>query len=73
MRAKGMLRFLRKNTTPERWRAVMARAKGISAADIARREHCPPATIYNRLRLAREDFDRALRREDAAIYVRRKR
>jgi hypothetical protein len=29
-------------------------------------------TIYNRLRLAREDFARALRREDAAIYVRRK-
>lgn len=70
--ARRMLRFLRQNTTSERWRAVMAHAKGISVRDIARRERCPLMTIYNRLRLAREDFQRALRREDAAIFVRRK-
>lgn len=71
--AKSMLRFLRASTTPERWRAVMAYAKGITVAEIAARERVPVATIYTRIRLARLDFAAALARDDAAIYVRRRR
>ena len=69
--ARELLRFLRGSTTPERFRAVMAYAKGIPASDIARREGVLVATIYDRIRRAREDFRAALARE-AAAYVRRR-
>jgi DNA-directed RNA polymerase specialized sigma24 family protein len=70
--ARRTLRFLRTSTTPERWRAVRAYACGVPASAIADREHVPTATVYDRMRRARLDFDAALRREDASIYVRRK-
>ena len=70
--AQDMLRFLRESTTPERWRALVAQAKGIPAGDVARREHVPVGTIANRIRLARADLAAALAREDAAIYMRRR-
>jgi DNA-directed RNA polymerase specialized sigma24 family protein len=38
--------------------------------EIARRERLPVPTVYNWIRLARRDLRAALRREDAAIYVR---
>jgi DNA-directed RNA polymerase specialized sigma24 family protein len=71
--ARDMLRFLREATTPERWRAVRARAQGIPAHAIAQREGIPTATIYTRLRDAAEDFRAALARDDAAIWIRRRR
>ena len=71
--ARELLRVLRMSTTPERFRAVMAYAKGIAASDVARREGVPVATIYDRIRRARADFAAALAREDVAIFVRRKR
>jgi DNA-directed RNA polymerase specialized sigma24 family protein len=70
--ARGVLRFLRENTEPERWRAVRAYAKGIPVHAIAAREHVPVATIYDRIRRARFDFTAALRRDDAAIFIRRR-
>lgn len=70
--ARETLALLRRSTTPERFRAVMAYAKGIAASDIARRERVPVATIYDRIRRAREDFAAALAREDAAVYIRRR-
>lgn len=72
MIGKETLATLRAATTPERWRAILARAKGISVAEIAAREGVPAGTIYTRLRLARQDFAAALAREDAAIYIRRR-
>ena len=70
--ARELLRVLRASTTPERFRAVMAYAKGIAASDVARREGVPVATIYDRIRRARADFAAALAREDAAVYIRRR-
>lgn len=70
--ARSVLRLLRTSTTPERWRAIRAYAKGITVREIAQRERVPQATIYDRMRRARLDFAAALRREDASIYVRRK-
>lgn len=70
---KEALAFLRQATTPERWKAIAAYAKGIPVAEIARREDVPAATVYNWIRLAREDMRAALAREDAAVYVRRRR
>jgi len=71
--ARELLRTLRASTTAERFRAIMAYAKGIAASDVARREGVPVATIYDRIRRARADMKAALAREDAAIYIRRKR
>jgi DNA-directed RNA polymerase specialized sigma24 family protein len=70
--AKTTLRYLRRSTIPERWRAIRSYANGVPVHAIAAREHVPTATIYNRLRLAREDFAAALAREDAAIFIRRR-
>lgn len=71
--ARGLLRYLRESTTPERWRAIMANAKGISAPDIAKRERVPLDTVYTRIRLGREDIRAALARDTASVYVRRRR
>jgi hypothetical protein len=70
--AKGLIRLLRASTTPDRWRAIRAYANGVPVHAIAAREHVPTTTVYDRMRRARLDFDAALRREDARIYVRRK-
>lgn len=72
--ARLTLRSLQGETTPERWRAWVARyVDERPVIEIARSEGVPAATIYNRLRLAREDFAAALRREEArtAMPVRR--
>ena len=64
--ARSMLRALERETTPERWRACVAwYVDGRRVSDIAAEEGVRAATIYNRLRLAREDFAAALRREQA--------
>jgi DNA-directed RNA polymerase specialized sigma24 family protein len=60
-------------TSPERWRALIAYAEGISVAEIARREGIPAATVYTRIWKARRDIAAAMTREYAAIYIRRKR
>lgn len=70
--ARNMLRFLRQATTPERSRAVRARAQGIPAHAIAARERVPNATIDTRIGLARRDLGAALVRDVVAIYIRRK-
>jgi len=70
--ARETLALLRRSTTPERFRAIMAYAKGIAASDVARREGVPVATVYDRIRRARADLMAALAREDAAIYIRRR-
>ena len=67
---KEAMALARRATTPERWRAIAAYAKGIPVSAIARREGIPVATVYNRIRDARRDIGTALRREDAAICVR---
>lgn len=51
---------------------MAAVAKGITPGEVAARERIPVATVYDRLRRARLDFAAALRREDAAIYIRRR-
>ena len=44
-------------TSPERWRTWLAfEVDGVPVAEIARQEGAPQATIYNRVRLAREDL-----------------
>ncbi len=64
--ARSMLRALEQETTPERWRAWVAwHVDGKRVGEIAAGEGVSAATIYNRLRLAREDFAAALRREQA--------
>ena len=58
------MRALEGETTPERWRAWVAwYVDGRRVGDIAAEEGVRAATIYNRLRPAREDFAAALRRE----------
>lgn len=71
--AREQLRFMRKATTRERWRALRAQALGVPVHAIAAREHVPTATVYDRIRRARKDIAAALARDDAAIYVRRRR
>ncbi len=62
--ARETLRSLQRTTSPDRWRAWMAHeVDGVSVAEIARQEGRPRATIYNLLRLAREDFAAALARD----------
>lgn len=63
--ASSVIRILRESTTPERWRAVRSFALGTKVKDIAARERVPASTIYNRLRLARLDFEAAIAREEA--------
>jgi DNA-directed RNA polymerase specialized sigma24 family protein len=70
--ARSMLRFMRRSTTPERWRALRAFAKGIPGFVIAQREGVSTASIFTRIRLAREDIAAALARDDAAIFIRRR-
>jgi len=65
--ARATLRTLEAATTPERWRAWLAReVDHTPVSEIARTEGIPPATVHTRLRLAREDFRAALAREEAA-------
>lgn len=53
-------------TSPERWRAWLAsEVDGVPVAEIARQEGSPESTIYNRLRLAREDLAAMLSRHEA--------
>ena len=69
---REMLAFLRGSTTPERWRVLRSYAVGVPVIEIARRERLPVPTVYNWIRLARRDLRAAIAREDAAIYIRRK-
>lgn len=69
---KEALAFLRRATTPQRWKTIAAYAKGIPASAIAQREGIPVPTVYDRIRRARLDMRAALAREDAAVYLRRK-
>ena len=66
------LAFCRRATSPERWKAIRSWALGTPAAVIAQREGIPLATVYSRIWHAREDIRAAFARDDAAIYVRRK-
>lgn len=61
--AREMLRVLAASTTPERWKTMRSYAAGISVHEIAKRDGIRAASVYNRLRLAREDFAAALARE----------
>jgi DNA-directed RNA polymerase specialized sigma24 family protein len=49
-------------TSSERWRCLRAWANGVDVTTIARRERIAVPTVYNRIRLAREDIRAALRR-----------
>ena len=54
-------------TSPERWRAWLAfEVDGVPVVEIARQEGAPEGTIYNRVRLARQDLAAMLVRQDAA-------
>jgi DNA-directed RNA polymerase specialized sigma24 family protein len=54
-------------TTPERWRAIRAYVlEGQTVREIACAERAVPATIYNRIALARRDLRAAVRRRRAA-------
>ena len=58
---------LQRTTSPDRWRAWIAHeVDGVSVAEIARQEGRPRATIYNLLRLARQDFAAAMARDAVA-------
>ena len=61
------LRIAARSTTPERWRALRLWANGGDVADIARREGIAVPTVYNRIRLAREDFKAAARRDARCV------
>jgi RNA polymerase sigma-70 factor (ECF subfamily) len=65
---RQLLARLQASTTPERWRAwLLHEVDEVPIAEIARQEGRPAATIYNRLRLAREDFKSAFARDAAAV------
>ncbi len=65
--ARETLRSLQRTTSPDRWRAWIAHeVDGVSVAEIARQEGRPRATIYNLLRLARQDFVAAMARDAVA-------
>ncbi len=65
--ARETLRRLQRSTSPDRWRAWIAHeVDGVPVAEIARQEGRPRATIYNLLRLARQDFAAAMAREAVA-------
>jgi RNA polymerase sigma-70 factor, ECF subfamily len=64
--ARWTLQSLQTETSPENWRAWVARyVDGLPVSQIAHNEGTPKATIYNRIRLARRDFRSARRREEA--------
>ena len=64
--AREVLRSLQCTTSPDRWRAWIAHeVDGVPVAEIARQEGRPRATIYNLLRLARQDFAAAIARDAA--------
>ena len=66
--ARQLLAQLQQCTTPERWRVwLMHEVDEVPVPEIARQERRPQATIYNRLRLARQDFAAAFAREAAAL------
>jgi RNA polymerase sigma-70 factor (ECF subfamily) len=66
--ARQLFAQLQQCTTPERWRAwLMHEVDEVPVPEIARQERQPLRTIYNRLRLAREDFAAAFAREAAAL------
>ena len=68
--ARETLRSLQRTTSPDRWRAWIAHeVDGVSVAEIARQEGRPRATIYNLLRLARQDFTAAMARDAVADRV----
>ena len=75
--ARWTLRALQGETSPENWRAWVARhVDGLPVSQIAHNEGTPKATIYNRIRLAQRDFRAARAREEARAdgpMVRRKR
>ncbi len=65
--ARETLRSLQRTTSPDRWRAWIAHeVDGVPVAEIARQEGRPRATIYNLLRLARQDFAAAMARDAVA-------
>ncbi len=65
--ARETLRSLQRSTSPDRWRAWIAHeVDGVPVAEIARQEGRPRATIYNLLRLARQDFAAAMARDAVA-------
>jgi DNA-directed RNA polymerase specialized sigma24 family protein len=71
LEARAELRHLLQHfpaaTSPERWRAWLAfEVDGVPAAEIARQEGAPQATIYNRIHDARADLAAMLSRQDAA-------
>jgi DNA-directed RNA polymerase specialized sigma24 family protein len=67
VQARELFGQLQQSTTPERWRAwLMHEVDGVSIEEIARQEGRPFATIYDRLRRARADFDAALVRDAAS-------
>ena len=71
VQARELFGQLQQSTTPERWRAWMLHeVDGVSIEEIARQEGRPFASIYNRLRLARLDFDAALARHAASEKAR---
>jgi RNA polymerase sigma-70 factor (ECF subfamily) len=64
--ARELLRELEGTTTAERWRVwVSYEVDQVAVAEIARQEGRPVATIYTRLRRARQDLAAALAREAA--------
>ncbi len=67
VQARELFGLLQQSTTPERWRAWMLHeVDGVSIEEIARQEGRPFGTVYNRIRLARLDFDAALARHAAS-------
>ncbi len=71
VQARELFARLQQSTTPERWRAWMLHeVDGVSIEEIARQEGRPFGTVYNRIRLARLDFDAALARDAASERVR---
>lgn len=56
------LRIAARSTTPERWRTLRSWASGVDVVALGRRENLASASVYNWIRLAREDIRKALRR-----------
>ena len=69
--SRETLRIAATSTTPERWRVLRAWANGVDVATIARRERIAVPTVYNRIRLAREEIRAALAREHTPPLWRR--
>lgn len=71
--AAALVALLSRATTPERWRILAAVAEGVAVRDLARETGEHEATLWTRLRAAREDMLAALRAIETGKRPRRRR